>query len=300
MMSELTNVLVKSGHLLIDLFPYVAVGVLAAEILKYTPWTRFVKQAISRSPAIAVLSATILGIISPLCTYGTIPIVISLYRQGVFLAPLLTFLSASSLMNPQLFIITWGGLGAGVAVTRLVSIAVFSLLLGFSISVIEKKYRTKPAARVHKKFTRTISTEKSWNEFRFRKFFSNCTSTFEYIGFYIVTGVVISAALETFLPVSLLLKRGNGFEWVNILVASVISIPMYVCGGGIIPVVDMMMENGMSVGAVMAFLVVGPATRVTPLLALGSFLSKKMLSSYVAVLIIYSFVLGLLLNMVLK
>lgn len=296
MIADLLGLLERSGELLVDLLPYVVLGVFLAEILKYTPWTQFVGQAISKSPASSVLIATVLGIFSPLCTYGTIPIVISLYRGGVPLAPLLTFLSASSLMNPQLFIITWGGLGGSIAITRLVSITVFSLLLGFSIGFIEKRYGKLSAQTVNGKFTRTCSTEKSWKAFEFKEFMRSAYSNFEFVGFYVVVGVVASMALETFVPVSFLLDRGSGSEWVNILLASVISIPLYVCGGGIIPVVDMLMQNGLSVGAVMAFLIVGPATRVTPLLALGSFLSKKMLGFYVAALIAYSFLLGLVLN----
>ena len=298
MISDLFGLLVRSGNLLIDLVPYIILGVFLAEILKYTPWTRFVKEMISRSPSSSVGVATVLGIISPLCTYGTIPIVTNLYGEGIPLAPLLTFLAASSLMNPQLFFITWGGLGFNIAMIRLVSIILFSMLLGLSISLIEKRRKGVLVQQVDPRFKRTCSTEKNWKDFNVRDFLRSTYGDFEFVGLYVIIGTLISAVLEKYVPVSLVLNHGSSFEWVNILLASIISIPMYVCGGGIIPVVEMLMNNGLSIGAVIAFLIVGPATRVTPLMALGSFLPKRLLSVYVIALIIYSFVLGLGLNLI--
>jgi uncharacterized membrane protein YraQ (UPF0718 family) len=67
-------------------------------------------------------------------------------------------------------------------------------------------------------------------------------------------------------------------------------------GGAVIPLVDTLLESGLSVGAAMAFLIVGPGTRVTPLLALGSFLSRRMLTYYVAALLVFSIAAGMLIN----
>jgi hypothetical protein len=101
MFLTLLSVFEKSGYLLLELLPYILLGVLLAEVLKYTPWTRLVREAMGNTPVLSILISSLIGVVSPLCTYGTIPIVIQLYRGGVSLAPLLTFLSASSLMNSQ-------------------------------------------------------------------------------------------------------------------------------------------------------------------------------------------------------
>lgn len=296
MITDVLNILERSGVLLLDLLPYIVLGVVIAEILKYTPWTRFVTKAINRSPISSVVISASLGILSPLCTYGTIPIVINLYRSGVSLAPLLAFLSASSLMNPQLFLITWGGLGLEFAIIRIVNVLVFSLMLGYTLIWVEKNYKDFGVQKVHEKFKRDCSTEKDIKVFNIKGFLKGAYSQFEFVGYYIVLGVVISVALEYLLPVATLLNRGDGGEWINIIMAALVSIPVYVCGGGVIPMIDMLMDNGMSMGAAMAFLIVGPATRITALLALGSFVSKKMLGLYVVSLLVFSFVLGIVLN----
>ena len=63
-----------------------------------------------------------------------------------------------------------------------------------------------------------------------------------------------------------------------------------------IPLVNTLLNSGMSVGAAMAFLIVGPGTRITPLLALGSFLSRWMLMVYVVSLLLFGIVSGMLIN----
>lgn len=293
MVEQLLSVLVKSGGLLLDFAPYVIGGVLLAEILKYTPWTRTVRAVIGNSPKTSIITSSILGIISPLCTYGTVPLVINLYRSGVPLAPLITFLSASSLMNPQLFIITWGGLGLELAILRIAGVLVFTLMLGLII-LQEKRFRFIDSTIVrHTKFTRETSTEKYITAFKLRDFSISSLRTLEFVGFYIVTGIVLSSLLEAFIPVSSLLSTANPNKLLGIIGAALVGIPLYACGGGTIPLIQMLLSNGMSRGAALAFLIVGPATRITPLLALASFLKPQMIVLYVLSIIFFSVFLGM-------
>jgi uncharacterized membrane protein YraQ (UPF0718 family) len=296
MFLTLLSVFQKSGAILLDLLPYIVLGVLLAEILKYTPWTRLVRKAMQNTPVLSILISSVIGMFSPLCTYGTIPIVIQLYRGGVSLAPLLTFLSASSLMNPQLFLITWGGLGTGFAFFRLVCALMFSLMLGAAVFFLEKRFLNTSEQAVNPRFTRTESTEKDIRSFQLTGFLRSSYSNLEFVGVYVVGGVVLSGLLEAFVPVASLLSSTNGSAWIDIIAMSVLGIPLYACGGAVIPLVDTLLESGLSVGAAMAFLIVGPGTRITPLLALGSFLSRRMLAYYVGALLVFSIVAGMLIN----
>ena len=118
---------------LVNILPYLAAGVLLGELLKFTSWTKIIYKGVSKSPFTALLAAAVIGTVSPLCTYGTIPVVIELYKSKVHVAPLVTFLAASSLMNPQLFVMTVGGIrdiGLEMAVALTVSVIIVSLTLG--------------------------------------------------------------------------------------------------------------------------------------------------------------------------
>ena len=296
MLSEILFILQRSGYLFLEFLPYILAGILLAEILKYTPWTKFVQKAVKRSPIISIIFASMIGIISPLCTYGTIPIVIDLYKNKVPLAPLLTFLSASSLMNPQLFIITWGGLGLEFALFRIFGVIIFTLIFGFALIFIEKRYLKNPDNSLNKKFTKKRYTEKKWKDFNLKEFSMSFYNTFVFIGFYILIGILLSVVLETLVPLYQIFEITEGVGWINVIAASILGIPLYACGGATIPLISVLMDNGVSFGAAMGFLIVGPGTRITPLLALGSFLSKRTLLYYCCTLLLFSILFGLLIN----
>ena len=87
-----------------------------------------------------VVPACLLGIASPLCMYGTIPIAASFSRQGMREDWLASFMMASILLNPQLIIYS-AALGPAALAVRIVScffcgIAAGGLLFFF--------YRDKP------------------------------------------------------------------------------------------------------------------------------------------------------------
>ncbi len=297
MVQVLVNILLRCFELLLNLLPYVVVGVLLAEILRYTSWADFVQKGISKSPAWAVVIAAALGMVSPLCTFGTVPIVISLYRKKVPLAPLITFLSASSLINPQLFAVTWGSFGFEFAIARVISVFVFSVILGVILTVLEKRVKSFEHKEVNEDIKERKSKKKDIKNFKLKIYLKDVWSSFKFIGGYLLLGIAISVTLEAIAPISLVFERAT-MEWLNIIIAALASIPVYVCGGGVIPLISMLMDNGMSTGAAMAFFIVGPATRITALAALKSFLSKRILVMYVLALLVYSVVLGLVLNII--
>jgi uncharacterized membrane protein YraQ (UPF0718 family) len=84
MFMTLLAVFEKSGNILLELLPYIVLGILLAGILKYTPWTRLVREAMSNTPVLSIMISSLFEVLSPLCTYGTIPIVIQLYREWIW------------------------------------------------------------------------------------------------------------------------------------------------------------------------------------------------------------------------
>jgi hypothetical protein len=122
--------------------------------------------------------------------------------------------------------------------------------------------------------------------------------TLEFVGFYVLLGVLIGAAIEVLVPGRwIFLIFGTG-GWVQILVAALFGLPLYACGGGTIPVVEALLGQGMAKGAALAFLIAGPATRIPPLMALATIVRPVLIVVYVVVLLAYSVVAGLLYGLV--
>ena len=280
-----------SGYLLLELAPYMVIGVIVGELLKFTSWTELLVKVVGKSPVLSVVFAALLGAVSPLCTYGTVPVVLQLYRTGIHIAPLITFLSVSSMINPQLFFITWGGLGAEMALVRLLAVLAFGFVLGMILYRIPFRFIVNPGIKVDDSNARK---ETLVGKFNIRTLFRNCIRTIQFIGFYMVMGVMLSAVIDVFIPKAWLqsLFAGNGFF--AVLKAAFMGVPLYACGGGVIAVVRELMNTGMGKGAAMAFLLVGPATRITPLTALAAILRPKFIALYTLLLIAYSLLIGMI------
>ena len=270
-----------------QLAPYVIVGVLLGEALRHTPAASLLERICRQSPMVSVLASALLGMASPLCTYGTVPVVLELLRTGVPVAPLATFLATSSLMNPQLFTITWGGLGPRVALARVVAVLLFGLILGFVLFALPRSFSVlpvidqHPAPKPRKKRVFTLSDylKRSWH-------------TLEFVGFYVLLGVLLGAAIEVVVPGRWILVLFGAGGWWQVLTASLMGVPLYACGGGTIPLVRALLEQGMAPAAALAFLLAGPATRVTALMALATILRPAFIVAYVVLLVAYSVVAG--------
>jgi uncharacterized protein len=284
-------VLTEAGEIFLQLLPYMLSGVIIGEILKFTSWTKLIYKWITYSKHISVIAATALGILSPLCTQGTIPVVITLYQGGVPVAPLISFLAASSLMNPQLFIMTWGGLGMEFALMRLLIVILFSVLCGCITMYIPERLIIQKA--IYNFGTKEHIINRPLKKFTYKIFFKNCFGSLLFVGKYIIIGVFIGTLIEAFVPQDFIMSTLGTSTIFTILVAAIAGIPLYACGGGIIPTVRAMIIQGMDEGAAMAFMTVGQATRLSPLIALAALLKPTYIIGYCLFLILFSTLTGL-------
>lgn len=93
-----------------------------------------------------------------------------------------------------------------------------------------------------------------------------------------------------------LFGENNGY---GILLAATIGVPLYVCGGGTIPLLQDWLNRGMSLGAATSFMITGPATKITNLGALKIVLGTKNFIIYLLFTMISSLILGLFINIIL-
>lgn len=274
-----------------ELYPYVFLGSFLGEILKFTSWTKLIYRFTTAHPRLAVLTATVLGILSPLCTYGTIPVLLSLYAAGLSVAPLISFLAASSMMNPQLFIMTTGGLGISMALWRLLLVFVFSYLVGVLAGLLPEKFVVRNSVR--ESAGKESIENRPCKKFTVGAYLDAVLKNLLFVSRMMLIGISIAAFIDL-LPMSLLFGEADTDSVWGVIVAAFAGIPVYACGGGTIPMIASLMAQGMSRGSALAFLTVGPATRITSLAAIAAVFKKRFLALYVAVLLVFSVAVGML------
>jgi len=290
--TEIPRLLFKCWKTLISLLPYLVGGVLVGELLKFTSWTKIIYKWVSKSPVVSVISASVIGIVSPLCTYGTIPVVIELYKSKVHIAPLIAFLAASSLMNPQLFIMTAGGIGMEMALARTLAVFVFSFAVGMLSYLIPEKFMVRKSINFYDKGCERIANREK-KSFIVKQYCVNCLMNLKHIGLYLLVGILLGVIVEMYIPQDLIYTAFRAGRIQSILAGAILGIPLSPCGGAAIPLVSAMIINGMGKGTALAFFIVGPATRPTPLIAMATLFTPLFLIAYCLFLIVSAVLMGL-------
>ena len=293
--SKVVAVMLSSWRLIGQLWYYLVVGILLAAWLDQAVPSYKLQQFFS-GKKINIALAVLAGAASPLCTYGTVPVLVQLLRYGVSPAPPLTFLVASSLMNPQLFVLMLGGLGLEIALAQLLSVVILSLAVGIIAGRWEPLTLLNQRILVANPASNECETAFTDSTFSWSRFLSQVVSLAESVGLYFVVGIIIAAAIEVFVPSAWVVKLLGKEHWYSVLIAGSLGVPFYACGGGAIPWIKVLLDEGMSRGAALAFFLAGPATRVTALAALATVLSRRALILYVAFVLAGAVGLGYLFN----
>lgn len=111
-------------------------------------------------------------------------------------------------------------------------------------------------------------------------------------------GIFLSALFQRYVPQDLMVNIFGGNEAFGVLMAATIGVPLYACGGGTIPLLQAWLSDGMSMGSAAAFMITGPATKITNLGALKIVLGIRKFLLYLAFVMLFSLCTGILINLV--
>ena len=233
-----------------------------------------------------MIFASALGVASPLCMYGTIPIAASFSKSGIKDEWLASFMMSSILLNPQLIVYS-AALGAKVLCIRIVSCFLCGIAAGL---VIHFAFRKKSFFDF-KNFDEPKNKDVDPN--LFVRFLKNLWRNLKATGLYFLIGIILSALFQRYIPQEAIQFVFGGSEAWGVLMASTIGVPLYVCGGGTIPIIKSWLANGMSLGSAAAFMITGPATKITNLGALKAVLGAKHFALYWLFIILFSLIAGI-------
>lgn len=244
---------------------------------------------------LGIIPACILGILSPLCMYGTIPLAASLSKKGLREDYISSFCMASVLLNPQLIIYSMA-LGKQMVIIRILSCALCSIVAGLLIYLF---YQSKNIKFFDfSSFDEKISNREI-DKNLFIRYIKNVLRNVKATGIYFIIGIILSAAFNRYIPEEVLTRLFGRDEAFGVLMAATIGVPLYVCGGGTIPLLKDWLSRGMNIGSATSFMITGPSTKITNLGALKICLGTKHFIIYILYAILFSVVSGIIINLIL-
>ena len=239
-----------------------------------------------------IVPASLLGVASPLCMYGTIPIAASFSRHGMRDDWLAAFMMASVLLNPQLIMYSTA-LGVVPLVVRVISCTLCGIAAGILVSAFYRNSSFFDFTGFEPGDSRDTDPN------MLLRFLKNLGRNVRATGLYFLVGVLLSALFQRYVLAEGFAELfGKEHEGFGVLMAATVGVPLYACGGGTIPLLQQWLVSGMSMGSAAAFMITGPATKITNLGALKIVLGIRRFILYIAFVMLFSFVTGVVVNLV--
>ncbi|MFC0875321.1 permease [Saccharicrinis sp. FJH2] len=288
------KILIEALDLLNQLWPYLVVGIVLSSLVKV-----FVsRQAIAaiftgRRNAMTIVLAAMLGVLSPLGSYIIIPLSAALFVVGIPLPVLMALMVSSPIINPNLFFLTAGAMGYEMAVMRVVSAFLLGVTAGYLTQFLirKKKLTTEAILKSSPDLEAWIQTEQ---DISFKAFFRDLYRMTRYVSKYFFLAIVLAAAIKILVNPYYVVRFLSENSFLSVLITTGAGVPFYVCGGAAIPVVQQLSELGLSDGAVLAFFISGPVTKIANIAMMQSAFKKNILSIYLITGIGGAAILGLI------
>jgi len=214
--------------------------------------------------------AAFLGIASPLCMFGTVPLIAALGQKGVPQHVLAAFMVSSVLLNPNLWLVSFV-LGLDIAAIRLGLAFLCGILAGMIVLYFFK-------GRQVFSFDRFAAEESK----KKKRFLSDLAKAFRMTAPYLIFGITLTALGERYIPPEWIAGMFGVRRGLGVLFATTLSVPLYICGAGTIPLIRAWLVAGMGAGDAMAFMIAGPATKINNLSAVKMILGGKHFLLYLA------------------
>lgn len=278
-----------------QIFGYWVVGILIGSVISVFGKARihqmFRALQGKKLGILGVIPASAIGIASPLCMYGTIPIAASFSQKGMKDDWLAAFMMSSILLNPQLIIYS-AALGPTVLAIRVVT----CFLCGIAAGLCVRFFYQDRSFFDFSGFGEPLSRDTDPN--RIMRLLKNIWRNVKATGSYFLLGVVLSAVFQRYVPDDAMVKLFGNHKAFGVLMAATIGVPLYVCGGGTIPLLQGWLASGMSIGSATAFMITGPATKITNLGAMKIVLGMKRFVLYILFGMAFAFMSGVVVDLI--
>ena len=321
------NLLENFYYIALDASFWLVIGLFIGGLFKTLIPTEFLHKHLSQGGFGSVIKAAILGAPLPLCSCGVIPAAMGLRDAGASKSATTSFLVSTPETGVDSVFITYAMMGPFMAIVRPI-IAVFSAITtGTLVNFFDYESdlpKVKPdenccsskkessccdpevevaktsCCETQTKKTSCCSSEKhdEKSESLIEKIYAGIkyafTELLDNIVGWLVIGIAFAAIIQTFVSNDILIEYGSG--WSGMLIMLVVGIPMYVCATASTPLAAGFLLAGISPGAVIVFLLAGPATNMATLGIINKQMGKRTMVLYLCGIMSTALISGLVVD----
>ena len=274
---------------------YLLIGFLLAGIIHEFISSKSLAKQLGGKNLKSIFKASLIGIPLPLCSCGVIPTAISLRKDGASKESTVSFLIATPETGVDSISISYALLDPLLTIFRPISAVITSVSAG----VMEMLFGDKKSNNSIEKIDKCSCEDEYEDELKppiAKTFSQKFKDSFRYGFFvffgdmvwYIVFGFLIASLISTLIPESWIINNLQGKGIFPMLLMTAIGVPLYICSTSATPIASSLILKGASLGAALVLLLVGFATNVSTIIAVGRFLGKRSLFLYLSSIVLVS------------
>ncbi len=271
--------------------PFIVFAVLAVAYMKATGAETLLAKAFEGNEMKMVVFAALLGGLSPFCSCEVIPFIAAMLALGAPLGAVMAFWLASPLMDPAMFLITSGTLGWEFAIAKTVSAVGLGLFGGFATMLFARSVifanplREKPqvggCCGVEKPFEGkplwAFWAESPRNEVFRRNLLENGIFLLKWL----TLAYVFEALMLRYVPAEWIATALGGDGIGTIVLGALVGAPAYLNGYAAVPLVSGLLDQGMSNGAAMSFVIAGGVSCIPAAIAVWALVKPRVFAAYI-------------------
>ncbi len=286
--------------------PFILFAVTAIGFPKATGAESLLAKAFQGRETRMVILAALAGGLSPFCSCEVIPFIAALLAAGTPLSAVMAFWLASPLMDPAMFAITAGGIGTGFAVGKTAAAVALGMFGGFVVMALKGNVVfADPLRPVEAKGCGCgPSPFKGTPVWRFwevperrASFFDAAKSNLIFLGKWLALAYLLEMLMIRYIPAEAIAGILGGTGPGPVILAGVVGAPAYLNGYAAVPLVAGLMEQGMSPGAAMAFVIAGGVSSIPAAIAVWALVKPRVFAAYLGLAMTGAIAAGLTWNL---
>lgn len=241
--------------------------------------------------------AALLGIVTPFCSCSAVPLFIGFVETGIPLGVTFSFLISSPMVNEIALIMLWGLFGWKIAAIYIASGLLVAIASGIVIGRLKMERHVQEyvwevkvgaAETCKRSFSEKLADARIYTGGLLGKIWP-----------YVVIGIGVGAVIHGYAPEDFLVRYAGRNNVFAVPLAVVIGVPLYSNAAGIIPIVHALMEKGLPMGTVLAFMMAVTALSLPEAVILKHVLKTRLLVTFFGIVAAAIVVVGYLFNSIL-
>ena len=284
----------------IKIFLLLSVIIFAVSVIRsYFPPERTKRILSHKRQFIGNILAALLGIVTPFCSCSAVPLFIGFVEAGVPLGVTFSFLISSPMVNEVAVVLLWGLFGWKIAMIYMGTGLLVAIIAGMVIGKL--KLEKWVEEYVYKIRSLGIAAEHARQAFKDRLIYAreNTREILHKVWLYVIIAIGIGGFIHGYVPQDFLVRYAGPQNPFGVPIAVALGVPLYSNAAGVIPIVYALMEKGMSMGTVLAFMMAVTALSLPEMIILRKVLKIRLLAVFAGIMTVTIIAVGYLFNAIL-